>query len=198
MNCPAPHPIRRPRPSAAFTLVELMVCVVLGVLVLGITVSLTTYATQSFIALANYQALDDQSRNTMDKVCRDLRECTAVLACQTNPPTLSLTLTNANQGQAIVLTWNSNGGSFIYSNSYYGAETNLTGCDNWTFALFQRTPLVTATNITFYPATNTSGQLSLPMCKLVDMSWHCSRTILGAKINTETVQTAQVVLRNAQ
>jgi Tfp pilus assembly protein PilW len=198
MNRQTHHPVRRRKPSAAFTLVELMVCVALGVLVLGVVVSLTTFAMRSFIVLGNYQSLDNQSRNTLDRVCRDMREATAVLACQTNLPTLSLTLTNANQGQAMVLTWNSNGGTFVYSNSYYGAETNLTGCDNWSFALFQRTPVVTATNVTFFPATNTSGQLTLPMCKLVDMSWKCSRTIFGSKVNTETVQTAQIVLRNAQ
>jgi len=28
------------------------------------------------------------------------------------------------------------------------------------------------------------------------VSWKCSRTILGAKINTESVQTAKIVLRN--
>ena len=30
------------------------------------------------------------------------------------------------------------------------------------------------------------------------MTWKCSRTILGQKANTESVQTAQVVLRNKQ
>ncbi len=50
----------------------------------------------------------------------------------------------------------------------------------------------------FYPATNSSGVYDPSICKLINMSWKCSRTILGSKMNTESVQTAQVVLRNKQ
>ena len=198
MNCHPRHPFRPRKTSAAFTLVEFLVCVVLGVLVLGVVTSLTTFSMRSFLSLGNYADLDNQSRNALDAICRDLRQATAVLAVQTNQGVFSLTLTNANQGQALNLIWNSNAGTFVYSNSYYGAQTELTGCDNWNFALFQRTPQVTATNITFFPATNSTGQLDLTMCKLIDMSWKCSRTNLSQKINTESVQTAQIVLRNKQ
>jgi hypothetical protein len=31
---------------------------------------------------------------------------------------------------------------------------------------------------------------------MIDVSWKCSREILGAKINTESVQTAKIVIRN--
>jgi hypothetical protein len=34
------------------------------------------------------------------------------------------------------------------------------------------------------------------MAKLVDVSWLCSRKILGRKVNTESVQTAKIVMRN--
>ena len=68
-------------------------------------------------------------------------------------------------------------------------RTNLAGCDQWTFSMFQRTP---TNNWTFYPASDKS------LCKLIQMSWKCSRTILGKKINTEEVMTAEVVLRNKQ
>jgi len=33
-------------------------------------------------------------------------------------------------------------------------------------------------------------------CKLINMTWKCSRTIFGSKRNTESIQTAQIVLRN--
>jgi hypothetical protein len=66
----------------------------------------------------------------------------------------------------------------------------LTGCDRWKVWLYNRAPNINSTNLSFNPAT------SLANCKLVNMSWKCSRTILGSKINTESVQTAQIVLRN--
>ena len=50
----------------------------------------------------------------------------------------------------------------------------------------------------FFPATNTAGAYDLSTCKLINMTRKCSRTILGSKLNTESVQTAQVVLRNKQ
>ena len=33
-------------------------------------------------------------------------------------------------------------------------------------------------------------------CKLVDLNWRCSRQILQQKVNTESVQTAKIVIRN--
>jgi hypothetical protein len=73
----------------------------------------------------------------------------------------------------------------------------LTECDRWDFELYQRTPKSGGTYV-FYPATNIAGAYDLSICKLIDMTWKCSRTILGSKANTESVQTAQVVLRNKQ
>ena len=32
-------------------------------------------------------------------------------------------------------------------------------------------------------------------CKLIAVSWVCSRTILGSKMNTESVQTAKIIIR---
>ena len=32
--------------------------------------------------------------------------------------------------------------------------------------------------------------------KLIDVSWKCSRKIMGEKLNTESVQTAKIVIRN--
>lgn len=173
-----------------------MVCVALGTMIMAAVVSLSLFGTRSFVSLGNYADLDNQSRNALDLVSRDIREATGVIAMTTNLPKLSLTLTNANQGQAYILTWNSNKSTFSYNSTALGNETLLTGCDNWSFALFQRTPNLTSTNITFYPATNSLGKIDMTLCKLVDMSWHCSRTILSQKINTESMQTARIVLRN--
>ena len=64
----------------------------------------------------------------------------------------------------------------------------LTGCDSLEFQIYQRTP-PPGTN-SFYLATDAA------QCKLVDMKWRCSRSLLDKVVNTETVQTAQVVIRN--
>ena len=69
-----------------------------------------------------------------------------------------------------------------------GTSTLLLGqCDFLNFDISQRNP---SNNFTFYPETNVS------LAKLIDVSWKCSRKVLGAKINTESVQTAKIVIRN--
>jgi hypothetical protein len=74
----------------------------------------------------------------------------------------------------------------------------LTECDAWNFALYQRTPYVTTTNVLYYPATNDAGVFDVNLCKLINLSWKCSRTIFAQKVNTESVQAAQIVLRSKQ
>ena len=64
----------------------------------------------------------------------------------------------------------------------------LRECDSLEFHIYQRTPQP-GTN-SFYAATDAA------QCKLLDMKWRCSRSLFGKKANTETVQTAQVVIRN--
>jgi hypothetical protein len=76
--------------------------------------------------------------------------------------------------------------------------TVLTECDRWDFGLYQRTPLVTSSNVFYYPATNTAGTLDPKLCKLINLSWKCSRLVAAQKLNTESVQAAQFVLRNKQ
>jgi len=60
----------------------------------------------------------------------------------------------------------------------------LTGCDYFCFNVFQRNP----TNQFWFPYDCSTNAY---MTKLVNVSWKCSRKILGAKVNTESVQTAQ-------
>ena len=63
----------------------------------------------------------------------------------------------------------------------------LTNCDFLAFAYYKKTP---TNNFDFVPTTD-AGQV-----KLISVSWRCSRSILGSKLNTESVQTARVVMRN--
>jgi hypothetical protein len=66
----------------------------------------------------------------------------------------------------------------------------LTGCDKWSYALYSRVPDINSNNITFYSTTD------LNQVQLINLTWTCSRNVIGSKLNTEIVLTAQVVLRN--
>lgn len=175
-----------------------MVATGLGSMVLAAVGFLSLFGARSSLAMANYTDLEFKSRYALDLISREIRQANALVSFQTNLPVKSLTLTNADQGATVVLAWDSNAATLSLQKTGQATITALTGCDQLNFSLYQRTPLITATNVQFYPATNTSGVLDPTVCKLINLSWRCSRSIMAQKINTESVQAAQIVLRNKQ
>ena len=177
---------------------EVLVALGLGSMVLGTVASLGLYGTRSSMAIANYTDLDAKSRYALDVISREVRQATAVLASQNGATCKSLTLTNSFGAQLTTLTWQAGTRTIVIERTGFRPLIALTDCDRWDFSFCQRTPLVTATNLILFPATNSSGVLDLKLCKLVSMSWKCSRTLLRQKVHTESVQAAQLVLRNKQ
>jgi hypothetical protein len=135
--------------------------------------------------------LDVHSRNAVDIIGRELREATGVVdSQQTNSGSRYLTLTNVTTSSRIRISWSKDAGTLVLSKTGQPDQTLLTGCDKWSISLYNRAPNINSNTLTFNAAATLSD------CKLINMSWKCSRSILGSKINTETVQTAQIVLRN--
>jgi hypothetical protein len=187
--------LRRPR-AMAFTLIELAVGIGLSTVAALVIGFLTVFGARTFVAMGNYVDLDEQSRNAVDVISREVRNASAVVSIQTHLPVMSLTLTNDSTAQTVKLTYNANARTLVMTKTGQQAVTNLTQCDRWNFMLYDRAPIISSNNVTFHAATNAVGQLDPSFCKLINMTWECSRTILGAKLTTESVQTAQIVLRN--
>jgi Tfp pilus assembly protein PilW len=182
--------------ETALTLVELLIAIGVGSLVLGVVALLSIFSLRSFSAIGNYADLDNRSRSALDLMSREIREASAVTAFQNTGSSRWLTITNATDGTQTRFVWNAGTGRLSAEKA--GTTTLLLSqCDRWDFKLYQRTPRQNTTN-TFYAATNGAGVYVPSSCKLIDMTWKCSRQILGHKYNTESVQTAQVVLRNKQ
>jgi prepilin-type N-terminal cleavage/methylation domain-containing protein len=173
--------------TRGFTLVETMVALGLGTLVLTYVMVLFVTSLANFTGLGNYSILTGQSRVALDLLSRDIREATQIVGCQTNLSVVTLTLTNAFEGTTVAYNWNPT--TAVLSCDKTGQPTRflLTGCNSWTFSFYQRTP---NNSWTFFPTTD------LTQCKLINMSWKCSRTVVGQRKNTENVTTAEVVLRN--
>jgi archaellum component FlaF (FlaF/FlaG flagellin family) len=192
MKFHACHLNRRQNLVAGFTLIEMMMSVGLGLLLLVGVAILYINGNESFVAMANYQNLDRYSASALDILSREIRNASAVTATNAS----SITLTNATQGKTIIITYSSTDRTLVLSGTQILAETgqsavtNLIGCDSWSYSMYDRAPTVTSTNIIF------NGTNNMADCKLIQMNWKCSRTILGAKLTTESVQTAQIVLRN--
>ena len=180
---------------AGMSLVEVMVAMSLGSMVLASVASLSLYGARSSAAMVNYTDLDSKSRYALDVISRELREATALVA-MTNGTTKSLSFATVGQTGRVKLTWDPTPRTVVLERPGEAPLTALTECDRFDFSLYQRTPRITATNVMFYPATNSVGALDMNLCKLISLSWKCSRSILAQKVNTESVQAAQIVLRN--
>ena len=179
------------------TLVEVMVSVAVGSIILALGGSLWLFGSRSFAAMGNYADLDAKSRNALDLMSRDIRQATRVTGFKNSGTTKWLTVTNGAQGTAITYTWSGGPRTLVCQKTGQPDQVYLTECDRWDFELFQRAPKKGGSYV-FVPATNTAGVYDLSIGTLINMTWKCSRTILGSRVNTESVQTAQVVLRNKQ
>lgn len=177
--------------NGAWTLPEMMVTVALGTLILGSVVTFYVGMHRSLDATMNYQELDRQSRNALDVMTTDIRNA----ATLTNLSSTSLGFTNLD-GSALIYTWD---GSDVLK--YTNASTTLAGCPRGgvllrgcnflRFTVFQRNPS-NGTTMIFWPAPATN----LPLAKVVVMDWVCRRTNYTTLTDSESVQTAKVVMRN--
>lgn len=181
MECTVTSTERRRR--GAFTLVEYIVAIGVGGILLAALMQVIFFTGRSFAALMNYTELDRYSRNALDQMVYKIREADELKSYSSNRLVFSYWKTNelvyefSPADRALTETLNGR------------TKTLLKGCDVLTFSIYQRN--TAAGTFNQFPATITNSA-----AKLVQMSWTCSRNVLGARINTESVQSAKIVLRN--
>src|SRR5258708_18039169 len=174
------EPNARPR-RAAFVLSEMIVAIGITSLLMVGLVAFFMFAGQSFAAMFNYADLDGANRIAMDTLTTDLGECNKLTACSTTILTLQ-----DYDGVALIYTYDATAKTLVRTK---GASTStlLKGCTSLTFTICQRNPVGGSYDV--YPAAT-------PLtAKVVNISWICSRSIFGNNINTESVQTARIVIR---
>jgi Tfp pilus assembly protein PilW len=169
--------------SVAMTLIELLIATGIGLMVMTAVATLMVFTLRSFVALSNYNDLDQASRNALDSMSRDIRQATNVSGLFTSASYIALRLNN----NALQYIWVPNKLWRYKDGQAQPWTVVLEQCDYLRFGISQRNP---SNNFSFYPA---AGQTT---AKLVDVSWTCSRQIMQQKVNTESVQTAKIVLRN--
>jgi Tfp pilus assembly protein PilW len=163
------------------TLLEMLIAMSIGVVVLTSVGAFSLYGGRSFAAIANYLEMETDSRNALDTLTRDIRQATALTAYTST----QLTFQDAD-GQPLLFTY-SPGAQTLTKTKGSQSKVLLTGCDSLSFAIFQRTPIGGTDQA--YPAS------SAATAKLVQVTWLCSRKIIGVTANTESVQTAKIVMR---
>jgi len=163
-----------------FGLLELLIATSVGSILLISTGMLISFSARSFAAMTNYVDLDSKSRKALDRITRDIRQANG--------------LTSFTDRELVLQDWDNQPLRYTFNPETHqltrtkdATEVMLTECDFLRFDTFQRNPV--GGSYDQYPTAVAAT------CKVIQLSWVCSRRILGAKINTESVQSAKVVIR---
>jgi len=145
--------------------------------------TLVFYLTRSFLAMGNYADLDKISRLALDQMTRDIRQAQYLVSSASNQLAF-----NVGGSNTLTFTYDSAARKLTRSKTGEQDKVLLSECDYLLFNTYQRN----MSNQVFNAFSNATPAT----CKLVDLSWVCSRQIMQQKVNTESVQTAKIVIRN--
>ena len=172
------------RKTAGMSIAEALVAMCVVMLVILALCAFSMFATRSFATMYNYVDLDDDNRIAMDTLTRDVRQARRVIDCTAS----RLVLEDPN-GNTLGYIYDGGARTLIRTNSATPAATKvmLTECDRMLFKIGQRNTVAGGYDV-YAAATPATA-------KVVNVSWLCSRTLFGRKANTESVQTARIVIR---
>lgn len=172
----------------AFTLFETVIATGVSVLAFSAVASMMLFGSKSTVAMGNYSDLDLYSRKALDQMTTDIRQANKVLSCSSTQ--LQIQAVDINTGATNPLTYTYSPNAQTLTRAYMGyTNVLLKGVvrNSLQFSMYQRNPIGGDVS-TNYLTTNTA------LCKIVQFSWICSRSVLG-NADTESVLSAKVVIR---
>jgi prepilin-type N-terminal cleavage/methylation domain-containing protein len=179
------------RKRSGWTLVEMMVALAIFGIAGAAIASFYVFGSRSFAALSNYAILDKSNREALDLLTREIRQAKHVLNYSTNPPTLSLI---SGEGHTIVYTFNPSSQQMVRDSSDGSHKVLLNNCQLLNFNLYKRNP--SNANYGIFPTATDDWKNT---AKVLVLTWKTSMTISPtARVTSENVQTARIVIRKAQ
>ena len=174
------------RRRRGFSLVEYLVTLALTTLVIATGAAVSENFLRAVAFLSNAVDLDAKNRLAIDRMSREIRQCDAVAAASGNGLVLRVG-TNL-----VTFEYHPDTRQLVRFDLDTGTEVYLKGCDYIRFDLFRRPAATLTSKYDVYPVATTIN------CKIVQVSWVCSRRLLGFEANTGRMQSARVVIRNQQ
>jgi hypothetical protein len=172
------------RRRSGFSLVEYLVTLTITVLIIGVGAAASENFLRAVAFLTNSVDIDGKNRLAIDRMSREIRGCDAVDTAWSNGLVLRVG-TNL-----VAFEYHPEKRELVRDDPETGTEVYVKGCDYVRFDLFRRNRLGDPYNN--YPVATTTN------CKIVQISWVCSRRLLGFKANTGRMESARVVIRNQQ
>jgi len=185
---------RRNGACSGMTLVEAVISIALGTIIIGVALMLLYFGNQALFGLSNYDEMNRKSRNALDVMSKDIRTSKFLTGYISNGTIQQLTFSNMAGYTPSTFSYsytNVTGSNGTLVRNYNGFNTVLLTNVAWlTFGLCQRGPL---SNLTFYPTTDPNST------KLITLTWQSKSSVGGARfVNSETVHSANIVIRNHQ
>lgn len=170
--------------TSGMGLAEAMVGMCIVVLILLALFAFSMFSTRAFATMFNYVDLDDDNRIAMDTLTRDVRACKRVIDC-----TAGRLILEDGYGNTLGYIYDPTARTLTRTNSATPElkKVLLQECDRMLFKIGQRNTVDGGYDV-YAAATPATA-------KVVNVSWLCSRTLFGRKENTESVQTARIVIR---
>jgi hypothetical protein len=168
-----------------------MIASSIGLMVITVALVLWAYASRNTASLLGYMELSTASKRALDVMSQQIRNAKAVTSC--SPEKLVLLVPSGTNRTTMTYWYNRPRQElhqiYLTAANKPGTNTLLTGCTNFSFSVFQRTPNSNSFQLTTNGfATNTA--------KVVQMQWTCLRKITGSQNSLENQVSAKVVIRN--
>ena len=169
------------------TLIEVMIAMTVFTIAGGAVMTSYIFGLRSFQALSNYAMLDQKNRQVMDKFCSEARKAQKVSGYDDSGAVRSLTLQYVGS-KTVNYTFNNYSKTLSRTENGQSTQVLLTNCSLVEFKLGQRGVAINGT-----PYVRTYDKRN---AMLVDLTWKTSRSLPGGVQNTESIQTAQVLIRS--
>jgi len=176
------------------TFIEMMVAVGLGTLLSAASIYTLMFTMRSYQVLTNYQGMNKASRTALDVLSADVRQANG---CSTNATysASSVTLTGVNVLNLAPYTirYNYDANATTLTRTYT-ESTNanvrvlLTNLTSFAFSYYQRNAITDSYE--FF-----TNSLTADVCKVIQVDWNSSRSILGTETNIQSGQSARIVIR---
>jgi len=149
--------------ESGWTLLEMLIATGIGSILVAAIAALSLYGARSFCVIGNFADMDADSRQALDLLSREFRQASSVVDYQTNPPVTWVSVsTNPAVGPTAKVTWDSQAGTVTLT-AHGHDRVLLQECNYWDAKLYQRVPIISATNVAF------SGAAMISDCKAVEM-----------------------------
>ena len=178
--------IKRGNRTRGWTLLEMMIGVAVFSIAGAAISTAYVFSLRSFQALSNYSILDQQNREAVDLITREVRQANWVSSFN-NTLNRQLVLVDGDRN---TVTYTFNRYTQQLTRTKNGqTQVLLNDCSLINFNLGMRPP---SDNFGYYPTVDVNK------AKIVDLTWKTSRMLPGSVVNSENIQTARIVIRKQQ